>query len=452
MIAVYSVVIDRDYRTLRHLPLAIVAIAPLSYFYNFVVLLSIWKEFRSEPELWTKIERVPSGAAARRGGVSLALLGVLLIGLAAVMQFSTGTDPSGMARTRGSLQASKSRSVELAVATHFDAWKDWRSAVSSVVESPGAHLIQTVGVSAGRLEWAHFRWDGHQAQWSTIQKNESADVLGGAVHIFRQRGFRTVAIVDVYAPKLLKDEPEKAAVRFDGMRSADQVCFTELVDGDYGQRIVEMVAYLARNYPVDAISLTELGYNSFCFDDRCLVSYRNETKRTAWPTNRAGTIADRNDPSVWEWRSIRMEAFLARIARVAHAAGKQLLVDVPVNWDDFRRYGKDSGLDYARILRHADQIVVWNYFGIDGRSPRVSQALAATLGRDFPAGRVSISIGMWGPHGTIDSETLQEGLVYTLKGGASNIWITPNHFLSQNDWAASTTVLGDFHAENGVHN
>src|SRR5437879_10603981 len=50
-----------------------------------------------------------------------------------------------------------------------------------------------------------------------------------------------------------------------------------LVDGDYGQQVIEMVSYLAQNYFVDAIELTELMYHSFCYNDRCLASYRKAT-------------------------------------------------------------------------------------------------------------------------------------------------------------------------------
>src|SRR4029079_8044687 len=37
LVATYSIVLDRDFRTLKHLPIAIVLIAPLSFFYSFVV-------------------------------------------------------------------------------------------------------------------------------------------------------------------------------------------------------------------------------------------------------------------------------------------------------------------------------------------------------------------------------------------------------------------------------
>jgi predicted ATP-grasp superfamily ATP-dependent carboligase len=421
LIALYSILLDRDARALRHLPLAVLAIAPLSYFYNFVVVTSVWRELRSKPELWEKIERLPSGLAARRGGVSLALMGLLVVGLVGGVHFLARPALLRVELSKGAGQAAHSPVFDLAVATHFDAWQDWHEAVSSVLKNPNAPLIQTIGLSAGRPEWAYFRWEGHSAQWSAKQKVESADILGESVRAFKGHGFQTVAIVDVYATNLIRENPRMAAVRFDGVRSPDQVCFTELADGTYGQQIIDMVAYLARNYPVDAIALTELGYESSCFDDRCLMSYRRATGRTAWPTGAGRTKDGRRDASIWEWRSARMEGFLARVAGVVHGAGKKLIVDVPVSWDDLGRNGKDSGLDYKRVLRHADQIVVWDYFGSEHKDPSVSQVLAESLRKEFAANRVFVSIGLWGSNGTLAPREFQQGLAYGQSCGEPKI-------------------------------
>jgi hypothetical protein len=379
-IALYSILLDRDLKTLRHLPVSVLLIAPLSYFYDFVVIASIWKELFRKPERWEKIERLPSGAIGGRGGMSLVLIGVGLVGLAGAVRLSTHNDAPSLPPRERSLMALKpvsdnmraddGRVHDIAIATHFDSWQDWHSAITSVLQNPMAPRLHTVGLSAGRAEWAHFRWQGHQDQWSPQQAKASVDMLGEAVRDFKNHGFRTVAMVDLYSPQLARKSPGKAAVRFDGVRSTDQACFTELVDGEYGRQIVEMVTYLASNYPVDAVALTELGYYSFCFDDRCLASFHDATRRTAWPSKHDGVVADRDDPSVWEWRSAKMELFLQRVADAAHASGKQLIVDVPVSWKDLRRRGKDSGLDYTRVLRHADQIVVWNYFGVEQRRRR----------------------------------------------------------------------------------
>jgi hypothetical protein len=161
---------------------------------------------------------------------------------------------------------------------------------------------------------------------------------------------------------------------------------------------------------------------------------------------------DRDDPSVWEWRSAKMEQFLQKVADAAHSGGKQLIVDVPVSWKDLRRSGRDSGLDYTRVLNHADQIVVWNYFGVQQRSPEVSKEVVHDLLRSFPPGRFFVSVGLWRPHGTIDPLTFRKGLEYSINEGAPNIWITPNELMSGAHWAAVDEALGHMDAATRTHN
>lgn len=443
--ALYSIALDRDFRTLRYVPISVLLIAPLSFFYNFVVAFSVWKELQHAPERWDKIERLVPARIGSGRVMGLTVFGILFIALVGTahwpLLFSRSALQVGV--TRQIAPADSGRDRDIAIATHFDAWEDWHNAISSVLQNPLAGRLHTVALSAGRVEWSHFRWTGHEAQWSAQQKRTSSDMLTEAATAFGKRGFRTVAMVDFFAPALIKKDPSLAAMRFDGVRSTDQVCFDDLVEGAYGRQIIEMVSYIAHNYPVDAIALTEVGYSSFCFEDRCLASYHKATGRTGWPTVHAGTLADRNDPSVWEWRSAKMEAFLAQVADAAHKGGKLLIVDVPVSWDDFRRQGKDHGLDYARVLRHADQIVVWNYFGLEDKTPDVSEKLAGDLLRTFPSERISISVGLWNSRGgTMAPQTFEEALTSSLKGGAGNIWITPNELMSPAHWEALGNALG----------
>jgi len=147
-----------------------------------------------------------------------------------------------------------------------------------------------------------------------------------------------------------------------------------------------------------------------------------------------------------------MEVFLRRVAEAAHSGGKQLIVDVPVSWKDLRRHGKDSGLDYARVLHSADQIVVWNYFGVEQKAPEVSQDIVEDLLQDFPPDKFFVSVGLWRPHGTLEPQAFQKGLAYTMKSGAPNIWITPNELMSRAHWSALDAALGQRDARMPVHN
>ncbi len=430
-VALYSTILDRDWRALRHLPVAVLLIVPLSYFYNAVVVSSLWKEARGRAERWEKVERLPTGSAARWGGVGLAFVGAMLLVAVVIAERRATTTP--LVPMAPGAAVSAREGSPLALATHFDAWADWRRAVTSVLANPDAAAIGTIGLGAGRPDWAYFRWEGHRSDWSATQQAEATDMLGESVGAFRERGFRTVAIVDLYAPKLVEQQPDLAALRFDGQKSPEQVSFAELVDGDYGRRVVEMVGYLACRYPVDAVALTELHYKAYGYEESALASYRRATGRATWPKDASGSV-NTDDPSIWEWRSSKMEAFVARAAEAAHAGGKRLVVDVPVSWKDLSRNGRDSGLDYGRVLKHADQIVVWNYFVLEHKEPEVSTDVARALRRQFPADRVFVSLGLWGSPGILDPDAFKRALTATVEGGISQIWVTPNHLMTPAHW------------------
>jgi cellulose synthase/poly-beta-1,6-N-acetylglucosamine synthase-like glycosyltransferase len=439
-VATYSILLDRDFRALWYLPLSALLIVPLSFFYDIVVVSSVWQELRKKPERWQQIERLPTGWLGRWGGASLGAAGLVLLALAGLARVSTRA-PLPEASLPEVRSARYPRAREVVLATHLDSWPEWSQAVQSVLQNPDALGAKMIAVGAGRLEWTFFQWKGHRDRWSSTQAGERNDVLNQTVLALERRGFETAAIVDLYGPRAIETRPGLAAVRFDGQRSLEQVCFTELVSGGYGRDLLEMVEYLTRRYPVAAIALTELSYRAFCFDDRCLASYRRSTGRHRWPLDPSGTV-NTDDPSIWEWRSAKMEAFLGEVAGVVHREGKKLFVDVPVSWSDFARHGKDSGLDYTRVLRQADRIVVWDYFAMEGRGPAVSEDLARDLSMNFPADRVFLSVGLWAPSGAVDPRSLQSALEHALRGGIPNIWITPNYLLTRAHWSAVTAALG----------
>jgi biofilm PGA synthesis N-glycosyltransferase PgaC len=450
IVASYSIVLDRDFKALRYLPLAVLLIVPLSMFYSLVVCASVWQEWMGREEHWGRVERSPVQGMERQGWPGVIFLAILLIaGVSptripiSIYWHHRSLEPEEAAiELPDKLLRTNHEIRDIAIATHFDDWRDWHDAITSVIDSPVRNRLMTVGISAGRVEWAHFQWKGHQAHWSSPQKHSTTDLLGTAVQEFKRRHLETVAIVDFYSPTLVTHNKRAAAIRFDGVSSGDQVCFSELVDGEYGRQIVEMVSYLSHNYALDAIALTELDYYSFCFDDRCLRSYREMTGRQDWPRHEWSKTVDRDDPSIWGWRSAKMQAFLERVANAAHSGGKRLIVDVPVNWKDFQRWGKDSGLEYARVLQSADQIVVWNYFGVEERSPEVSARIVRDLVRGFPTEKFFVSVGLWqGRDGSLDPKAFQKGVEYTIERGAQNIWITPNKLMSPRHWAALNAAL-----------
>ena len=138
-----------------------------------------------------------------------------------------------------------------------------------------------------------------------------------------------------------------------------------------------------------------------------------------------------------------MEGFIKKAAQIAHRRHKKLYVDVPVSWADFRRNGRDSGLDYKRVLRHADNIVVWNYFYLEGKPPAVSEAISRYLVENLPKDSFYVSLGLWGKNDDqMDPKTFSQGLRSTVRGGVKRIWVTPDSLMTEGHWNEVRSDLG----------
>jgi cellulose synthase/poly-beta-1,6-N-acetylglucosamine synthase-like glycosyltransferase len=436
-VALYSILLDRAGDDLRYLPYGLL-IVPISYFYNGVVIYSWWKELSKANEVWHKSERraldhATIGSIRRQKifvSASAAVMLVASILYVGLYQYERTLLPAPASVEE--VQHVRTR-FHLAIATHFDAWPDWRKAISSVTSRPMIAKAETIAIGAGRSEWAYFRWAGHERDWSNHQQGEKRDMLSIAADTFHQQGSRVAAMIDMYAPKYILDHPRAAAVRFDGVASKDQVGLVELTQGAFGRKILEMAGYLAANYQIDIISLTEIPYYSYSFNDEDLQSFRTYSGRRDWPRDAVGKI-DRENRLIWSWKNELMESYLEKVAAVVHKYGKKLYVDVPVSWTDFSLEGRESGLDYRRVLMHADRIVLWNYYYLEGRSPKVSRDLAEYMARNFATGRYTISIGLWGENDHANPESLGQAIGESLVGGASDLWITPNNMLGDQHW------------------
>lgn len=424
LIALYSILLDRSPRDIVYLPYGLL-ILPLSYFYNAVAAYSWFKEIRGAEERWEKIER-RSVFATKRTRWEYAAAALLLV------LISSGGTWFYMAHIRQGEMPKPA--FTLGLSTHFDAWGDWRAAISNILGRPDVRLSGVVGVSAGRPEWAYFKWEGSEKFWSNHQKGAKEDLLEKAASTFRKSGFEVAAFVDIFGPEHIRQNPGTAAVSYDGLVNTEQVSFMELVEGRYGSYILDMVGYMAANYDIDIINLTEMPYYSYSFNPEDLKSYAAFSGRKDWPRTADGLI-DRDDPGVWEWRSTLMEGFIKKAAARAHAHGKKLFVDVPVSWTDYTRQGVEAGLDYRRVLKHADAIVVWNYYFLEDLPAKSAEELSRYMAENFPADRYYISLGLWGKDNKVmGPAALGEGIDATLKGGTRRIWVTPDSMVTPEHW------------------
>jgi hypothetical protein len=441
-VAVYSILLDRQPRDLRWL-LHGLLIVPLSFFYDAVIIHSWWKELRGAEESWGKLERrplegrVPAGARrwAVAAGVGAAAIAIAM-GYAWIGRSGAGA-PLGAGTLAELVQATPRAAFRLGLSTHFDAWPDWRDAITSIERRPLVRRAETIGVGAGRVEWTYFRWKGHEDAWANHQRGEpELDLLGEATRAFRDQGLEVAAFVDLFAPTWIRNHPGSGAVDAAGKVSAEQVSLAELADGPFGARVLEMIEFLAANYAIDAIDVTEAAYGQTSFGAADLASFRALTGRRDWPRDARGRV-DTEDPAVWDWKSTLFERFVSRAAAAVRRHGKRLYVDVAASWKDFGREGRDFGQDYDRILRHADRIVVWDYFALEHLPAVASGQLARHLAARYPTSHVDLSIGLWGDRGAaVGPAELAVALDAALAGGATQVWVTPNDQITDAHWAA----------------
>ncbi len=326
------------------------------------------------------------------------------------------------------------------VAIHFDAWREWRDAYQTLLSTPEARYVNRVAISAGRADWTYFRWAGNEAWWSSEQRATDTDMLEHTLSVLHQRGYLTTAIFDVFGERYLTRYPDAAALDIDGKRSKVVICSTELAEGEAGNHLASAVAALAATTQADTIALTELFYDKHCYDDRCLLAYKNATGRTDWPRDAGGRI-ENLDHSVGNWRSHQVAAITSRLAKDIHAHGKKLALDVKISRDDIAHNSVENGQDYHLLAPLVDEFVVWDYFATEGEPPERSATVAYYFNKEFGPDKFYLSIGLWDRSGVISAETLARALRSAQAGGATQLWITPAEKMTTRHWEALAAAV-----------
>jgi hypothetical protein len=313
-----------------------------------------------------------------------------------------------------------------------------RDLVDTLEQQMQAVGINMVALGAGRVEWTYFKWSGHEDSWSNDVKDTGIDFLYEDSTRFG-RWAHTDAVVDVFAPNYILAHPDKAAISVDGIPSENLVSFTELVHGEFGQRLLDMIDYIAANYPVDSISITELYYHRDGYGPDDKAAYMAYSGNADWPRSWDGTI-DTFDPSIGNWRSHELDIFLDRAVQLAHNHGKQLFMDVELSLENLNFMTNEHGTNYNLVLEHMDRIVVWGYFGVDHYAPEYLREVAQFL-TQFSQNRLILSIGLWNDNGeAISADSLRTAMQSAQAGGIKNIWITPSLLMGDAHWQ----VLRDF--------
>lgn len=298
--------------------------------------------------------------------------------------------------------------------------------------------VNMVGLSAGRLDWTGFRWSGKEGRWSARVRESGRDLLAEATQRFG-RWAHVSAIVDVFAPRYLQKRPSLRALDAAGRPIAHHASTHALVNGPFGDELIVMIDYIVRHYEVDSITLTELFYYQEGYGADDLALYRAHSGQRDWPRTPHGAI-DVDHPAISAWRSAMIARFVERAARVAHAHGKQLFVDVRVDWEAPQNEGRRSGHDYALLLQHADRLVLWNYFSLNGASPEYTRDIARYV-RRYGADRIIISYGLWARRGAVlSAKEMQRAMIAGQEGHLPHAWITPVRLMNDDHWRALTAV------------
>jgi hypothetical protein len=319
--------------------------------------------------------------------------------------------------------------------SHVDAWEQQMKAAG----------INFVSLGAGRVEWTYFKWAGHEANWSSPVRANGIDYLAQDSQRFGQWSHVDV-VVDVLAPNYIRTHPGTAAIRVDGVPSTDLVSTAELTTGEYGRQLESMIEYIAANYPVDSISLTELFYHTDGYgpDDKAL--YLAYSGSQDWPRNPDGTIAIM-DKSIGDWRTHALDIYLDQIVAICHRYGKQFYLDVGLtldygyNVDSLNHVTNEHGTNYRVVLEHTDKIVVWGYFSLDQFPPEFLLDVAQFLNQ-FGRDRVILSIGLWGNSRPVSADELQRGILASQAGGMPNLWITPGSLMTAAHWQVLDQLWG----------
>jgi hypothetical protein len=307
--------------------------------------------------------------------------------------------------------------------------------------------VNMVALSAGRADWTYFPWRNHSDRWSTEVKTNGLDYLLEDSTRF-SKWAHVSAVVDVLAPLYIQAHPETAAVSWLGVPSQNIVGTMELVDGQFGQDLLDMINEVATYYPVNSVTLSELVYYTDGFGDQDKAAYLAYTGRSDWPRNSDGNI-NIDDPSIGSWRSYEIGLFIARAADIVHAQSKQLFVDARARIDENGTVAPYNGTDFDALLTYADRLVVWGNHDLDVYTQASLISIAQFLvpyGQD----RVIMMLGLWDRNydtGTpkdqmsaISADEFKVALTSTKQGGMSNLIVSPSFLMSSSHWQ----VLQDF--------
>ena len=367
--------------------------------------------------------------------IGLGILGLLLVGY---LTYNALYPPVGSANSTFT-NVKPVRAVRL---EYIDNAKS-RQLVVELEKNMRAAGVNLVAVGAGREDWTYFPWKGHSGQWASEVKDSGQDLLGDDSARFGKWAHVT-AVVDALAPQYVQAHPESAAISYTGARSSNLVGVMDMAEGDFGQNLLGMIDYIAANYPVNSVMITELVYYVDGYGPKDRAAYLAFSKRSDWPRSADGKI-NIDDPSIGEWRSFEINEFYKKAADILHKYNKQLFVEVHVNVDENGYVYVQNGVNFDNLLKYADRLLVWGYYNQDQHKPEILTAIGQYIARHDP-NRIIMTIGLWNHNYDVNTSKtsmdpipvadLQTAISAARKGGATDFFITPSFLLTPPHWSA----------------
>ena len=270
-------------------------------------------------------------------------------------------------------------------------WEDTSNAArrnwSEIARTAVTRGYNTIDLAAGRPEWTLFQWPVHP-EWVSLEPQENP--LRDVIATLRANGIENIYLtLDMMVSTSLAKFPEWKAISRDGtIRNMPSPA--ALTRSPIRDMLAGAVAQVATQFGdiIDGIIITELFWDSGSFSDNDLLLYRSDTGATDWPRSDDGALQE--TPKYQEWLTTKMANFIAHCRSLT--AGIPLVMDVRVNWNQPLAGRPDSGHDYAKLLRVADEIQPWVYYDTGEESKAV--ALVSALNKQWP-GRVRPALGLW---------------------------------------------------------
>ena len=303
------------------------------------------------------------------------------------------------------------------------------------IENAGMNMVS---LSAGRVDWTFFKWAGHLNDWSSDVKTTGIDFLSDDSSRFGAWA-RVDAAVDALSPVYIKQNPQSAAISWDGKPSTQLVSTMQVVQGQYGQLLLQMIQYIAENYPVDSISVNEMFYHADGYGPDDKTAFTAYSGLPDWPRTSNGVI-DINNPTIETWRTYELNIFLSQVHAICSKYGKQFYFDVPLNVAANGTPDGGYGVQLDKMFTNVDKIILWGYFNLDSLTPENLQITAGNLNQINPD-RTIFLIGLWNVQlHAVSADKLQRAIKAVQNGGLTNIWITPASLMTDAHWSAIQQV------------